>query len=50
MFDLTARAYEAMGLYVAKPERPAIDNSLLRESQRIEQGEGFEREIEEGEE
>ncbi|MBT9164369.1 MAG: hypothetical protein DDT23_00364 [candidate division WS2 bacterium] len=41
MFDLTARVYEMMGLYVPKSERPAIDNSLLRGSE-IEQEESFE--------
>ncbi|MBT9164557.1 MAG: hypothetical protein DDT23_00558 [candidate division WS2 bacterium] len=45
MFDLTAQIFRVMGLYETgprfQPERPAIDNSLLRESEELEQGEGF---------
>ncbi|MBT9164834.1 MAG: hypothetical protein DDT23_00842 [candidate division WS2 bacterium] len=46
MFDLTAQVFRVMGLYETgprfTPERPVVDNSLLRESERLEQGEGLE--------
>ncbi|MBT9166907.1 MAG: hypothetical protein DDT19_00231 [Syntrophomonadaceae bacterium] len=42
MFDLTAQVFRVMGLYETgprfEPERPAIDNSLLRGSEELEQG------------
>ncbi|MBT9175361.1 MAG: hypothetical protein DDT22_01036 [candidate division WS2 bacterium] len=53
MFDLTRQVFKVMGLYETgsrfQPERPAIDNSLLRGSEETEQGDTI-GEIEEGEE
>ncbi|MBT9164685.1 MAG: hypothetical protein DDT23_00689 [candidate division WS2 bacterium] len=53
MFDITAQVFRVMGLYETgprfQPERPAIDNSLLRGSEELEQGDTIREMLEAGE-